>query len=71
MNNETHTVVEEPIEKPSKLKKIGSIALAAGFYGTVVAAGAASTYYSFKTLQMTYETAKLNLAVAAEAAAQK
>ena len=71
MHNETKPVVEESIEKTSKLKSIVSTTVAVGMYAIPVTIMGASTYYSFKILNMNYETAKLNLAAAAEAAAQK
>jgi arginine/ornithine N-succinyltransferase beta subunit len=48
-----------------------SVAIVTGIYGVPTAIGIASTYYSFKILQMNYETAKLNLEAATEAASLK
>lgn len=60
--NETPEVLESP--KPSKLAKIKSTALVAGFYGTCVAITGGSIYAGFKMSKMQLETAKLNLETA-------
>ena len=68
MHTENNTpVVEEPIKKTSKLKKFGRNIAITGVYAIPVVATGASCYYSFKIIQMNYETAKLQLAAAANA----
>lgn len=63
-------VVEEPIKKHSKLKRIGSNLAVAGVYGLWIAGIGGTTYVSYKVIQMNLETAKLQLE-AAQNAAQK
>jgi hypothetical protein len=71
MSNETNnTVVEEPIQKTSKLKKLGRNLAVAGIYAIPVAATGASCYYSWKLISMNLETAKLQLEAAKNAAQQ-
>lgn len=64
-------VVEEPIKKTSKLKKLGSNLIVAGAYAVPITITGAYCYYSYKILSTHLETAKLQLAAATEAAAQK
>ena len=63
-----NNVIEEPIKKTSKLKRIGSIAATAGFYGIFVGGTIGSAYVSYRIVQMNLETAKLQLEAAANAA---
>lgn len=63
-------VVEEPIKKTSKLKKIGTAAAVTGVYGLWIGGAVGSVYVSYKIVQMNLETAKLQLE-AAQNAAQK
>jgi hypothetical protein len=72
MSNETNntTVVEEPVKKHPKLKKIGSNLAVAGVYGLWIGGIAGTTYVSYKVIQMNLETAKYQLE-AAKNAAQK
>jgi hypothetical protein len=63
--SENETVVpSENVEKPSKLKKVGSTALTVGVYVAPIAITAASGYFGFKILKMNHETAKLQLEAA-------
>ena len=71
MHTESQTVVEEPTKKISKLKKVRNNLVFAGIYAIPVVATGASCYYSWKIISMNLETAKLQLAAATEAAAQK
>jgi len=69
MSNETNNnVTEEPIKKTSKLKKIRNAVLVTGVYTIPIGLTGVSFYYSIKTQKMNYETAKLQLEVAKEAA---
>jgi hypothetical protein len=61
-------VVEEPIKKTSKLKKIASATAVVGMYAIPATIMGVSTYYSVKVVLMNYETAKLQLEAAANAA---
>jgi len=71
MSNETNnTVVEEPIKKTSKLKRIGSTVAVAGVYGLWVGGAVGSAYVSYKIVRMNLETAKLQLEAAKNAAQQ-
>ena len=65
-----NNVIEEPIKKTSKLKKIAATTAVAGFYGIAGASMVASAYYSYKIITMNLETAKLQLEAAANAAQQ-
>lgn len=64
-------VVEEPVKKTSKLKKIAATTAVVGMYAIPATIMGVTTYYSVKVVLMNYETAKLQLAAATEAAAQK
>jgi cell division protein FtsL len=71
MHNETNaTQVEEPVKKTSKLEKLKYATSIAAVYGAVIGVTGYSTYISFRIMKMNYETAKLNLEVAKEAAGQ-
>lgn len=62
------TNVEEPIEKTSKLQKIKNGAITAGVFGIPTVLTLVGTYYSIKVAKMQYETAKMELEAAREAA---
>lgn len=63
-----NNVIEEPIKKTSKLKRIGSTVAVAGVYGLWIGGAVGSAYVSYRIVQMNLETAKLQLEAAANAA---
>jgi len=67
-NDANNNVVEEPVHKTSKLKKIRNNILVAGIYAIPVGLTGASCYYSYKIMSMNLETARLQLEAAKDAA---
>jgi hypothetical protein len=63
-NGETPLEQAETAERVSTWKKIKQAAPAVAFWGISGGLVVASTYYSVKILQMQYQAAELNLAVA-------
>lgn len=64
MHNESLADRESEPIKPSKLQRIKSAALVAGFYGTCAAVTGGSIYAGLKMTKMQLETARLNLEAA-------
>lgn len=63
MHNESLADRPEPI-KPSKLQRVKSAAITAGFFGTCAVITGGSIYAGLKMTKMQLETAKLNLEAA-------
>lgn len=71
MHNESQANRDEVVDtKPSKLKKVKTVAFVAGIYGIPVGIVAASTYFGIRTQVAQLRLAELNLAAAKAIAAK-